>query len=181
MFEQYRKKIFKWLFYLVLCRVIGATALRGVNVERCLQRSWNPSPSVSTESIFNLLYHVSPLAILFLCLLGRDISGRSRVALEAGERFRLTPTVDVFCVWCVCEVRWSPRLLLTCSRGWNVLFPFIRLGGPRCYQSAFTTSVFVVWDWIQMAVWNTRADLARASHMANSKEIFKGACTRVSL
>lgn len=41
--------------------------------------------------------------------------------------------------------------------------------------SAFTTSVFVVSDRIQMAVWNTRADLVRASHMANSKGIFKGA------
>lgn len=42
--------------------------------------------------------------------------------------------------------------------------------------SAFTTSVFAVSDRIQMEIWNTRADLVWASHMAyNSKWIFKGA------
>jgi len=68
----------------------------------------------------------------------------------------------------------GPRLPLTCCKGVeNVLSPFIRLGGPALPPSAFTTSAFAVCDRLQMAVWNTRADLVRASHMANGKGAFK--------
>lgn len=51
---------------------------------RALHRGHETLPYPSVVSLFlTLLYHVSPLAILFLCSVRRDISGHSRVAWEA--------------------------------------------------------------------------------------------------
>lgn len=93
---------------------------------------------IRQQSLFlTLLYHVSPLPILlFFCSARRDISGHSRVAREGGARRNLSPTVDLpSCFVCVCVWGEAHACHWPVAGVENVLFPFISMGGPCCYQA----------------------------------------------
>lgn len=129
-----------------------------------------------------LLYHVSPLAVLlFFCSERRDISGHSRVAWDAGWG-GTSPWQLIFPLFCVC-VRWGEAHAChwPVAGVQHVLFPFIRLGGPRCYQ-ALSLHLYL-WSLIGSR-WQSGTPVQTSYELhiwQTVKEYLKEPCTQVTL
>lgn len=151
---------------------------RGVRCKpRGLCRGHETLASPSVVALFlTLLYHISPLAILFFCLVRKDISGHSRVSWKA--RWGGTaPWQLIFLPLNVCVCVWGE--VHACNQpvalSLKIHSPHSLSRAAHTATRAFTTSVFVVCDGIQMGCLEHPCRRVWASHMENRKEIFKGA------